>query len=208
MLHINERTIEYGFVFDNLTKLMPKTILDVGTGTTALPHVMQNCGFIVTAIDNFRDYWSKRICNRHFYIIEDDILNPKIDQRFDLITCISVLEHIPESNEAVKSMSNLLTKDGYLVLTFPYNENLYVNNIYTHPDASYGKDAPYICQVYSRSEIDNWLKNSPLELIKQDYWQVFSGRLWTLGERIIPPKRVSIYEPHHLTCVLFKTTQR
>lgn len=38
---------------------------------------------------------------------------------FDLITCISVLEHIPEDSEAVKIMWNLLKPGGRLILTFP-----------------------------------------------------------------------------------------
>ena len=45
----NERPVEFGFVFRKLSELYPRTILDVGTGTTALPHVMRNCGFLVTA---------------------------------------------------------------------------------------------------------------------------------------------------------------
>ena len=68
----NERPIEFSFVFRKLGEIYPKTILDVGTGTTALPHLMRNCGYLVTATDNVRDYWSSGMLNRHYHVIDDD----------------------------------------------------------------------------------------------------------------------------------------
>jgi SAM-dependent methyltransferase len=41
------------------------------------------------------------------------------DSSFDLITCISVLEHIPADSEAVKLMWSFLSTGGRLVLTLP-----------------------------------------------------------------------------------------
>lgn len=63
---LNERPIEYGFVFNRMAELYPKRILDVGTGTTAVPSVMRTCGPIVTASDNVRDYWPHGMFNRHY----------------------------------------------------------------------------------------------------------------------------------------------
>src|SRR5882672_10774522 len=80
---INERPVEYRFVFENLTQAFPRTVLDVGTGRTALPQLMRTCGFIVTAIDNIKDYWSNGMVNRHYYVLDDDILAPKIRGPFD-----------------------------------------------------------------------------------------------------------------------------
>jgi len=53
---INERPIEYSFVFNNLWQICPNSILDVGTGRTSLPFLMANCGFKVTAIDKVENY--------------------------------------------------------------------------------------------------------------------------------------------------------
>ena len=44
-LGINERPVEYRFVFEQLTQAFPRTVLDVGTGRTALPQLMRTCGF-------------------------------------------------------------------------------------------------------------------------------------------------------------------
>ena len=84
--HLNERPIEFSFVFKQLTNLWPKIVLDVGTGKTALPVMMKNCGLLVTAIDNIKDYWDYGMVNRHYHIIDDDIQNTKIKQKFDVIT--------------------------------------------------------------------------------------------------------------------------
>lgn len=42
-----------------------------------------------------------------------------LENSFDLITCISVLEHIPSDTEAVKKMWSLLSPGGRLILTLP-----------------------------------------------------------------------------------------
>ena len=53
----NERSAEYAFVFRHITSCAPRTVLDVGTRTTALPAQLAACGCVVTAIDNVHDYW-------------------------------------------------------------------------------------------------------------------------------------------------------
>lgn len=201
---INERPIEYRFVFESLTKACPETVLDVGTGMSALPHLINNCGFKVTAIDNIYDYWSKGMFNRHYHIIHDDITMTKLDSKFDFITCISVLKHIPNYEIAVKNIFKLLKKHGYLILTFPYNEHNYFYNIYNHPKAGYGKTKPYICQVFSRNELYKLLNTINGKIIKQEYWQCFNGEYWTIGERLYPPKQVQKNDKYQLTCLLIQ----
>lgn len=201
---ISERPIEFRFVFEQLTNLNATTVLDVGTGTTAIPHLLSQCGFFVTAIDNVRDYWPTGMFNRHFHVIDDDITQPRLDQRFDLITCISVLEHIPNHDAAIRSMFGLLNPGGHLVLTFPYNEGKYVDNVYKLPGAGYGQNAPYICQVYSRAQVDGWLKENHATVVQQEYWQCFTGEFWTFGESLHPPRRVEKDERHQLTCLLMR----
>ena len=198
-LNYNERSIEYGFVFKCITEIQPKTILDVGTGTTALPHLMRNCGPIVTAIDNIKDFWPSGMRNRHYFVLDRDITKFKSKEKFDMITCISVLEHIGNFQAAIDNMMDLLNDGGYLVLTFPYNENLYIPNVYDLPDSNaYGKIIPYICQSFSHNEVWRWGK-----IIRQEYWQCWTGDYWT-SENQIPPVQVTRNERHQLTCILIK----
>ena len=201
---INERIVEYSFVFRSLLRVTANTVLDIGTGVSSLPYLLKYCGFMVTAIDNIHDYWTRGMFNRHFYVIDDDITNTHITKKFDFITCISVLEHIQNHETAVRSMFTLLNPGGCMVLTFPYNENKYIENVYKLPEAGYGQDAPYICQVYSRNELDKWLKMNNGKIIDQEYWKVFTGDFWTFGEQLHPPRQVDNHQEHHLTCILIK----
>ncbi len=201
----NERPVEYAFVFRHLARLYPRSILDVGTGTTALPHLMRNCGFLVTATDNIRDYWPNGMFNRHYYVIDDDITDTRLTAKFDFITCISVLEHIEKSDEAVAGTFRLLTPGGYLVLTFPYTEAGYTRNVYELPGSSYGQDATYITQSYSRTNLDRWLAINRAEIVEQEYWQFWDGDCWTVGRQLIPPRQVSREEGHQLTCLLLRS---
>ena len=151
-VRFNERPIEFSFVFKKIGELYPHTVLDVGTGTTALPHLMRNCGCLVTATDNVRDYWPSGMLNRHYHVINDDITETHISDTFDLITCVSVLEHILKPDDAIRNMFSLLKPNGHLILTFPYSENNYIRNVYELPGSSYGQGAPYITQSYSRTD--------------------------------------------------------
>ncbi len=201
---INERPIEFAFLFRQLVKVWPKTILDVGTGKTALPHLMRNCGFLVTATDNIKDYWSSGMVNRHYHVINDDIRKTAITGQFDLITCISVLEHIKEHRGAMKSMYSLLNPGGLLILTCPYNNERYVPNVYKLPESSVTVNYPFVTQAFSRNELNGWLADSSFELIEQEYWDFFEGEYWTCGDMIIPPKNVNVEDRHQLTCIVFK----
>ena len=198
----NERAIEYGFTFNHISKLCPDTLLDIGTGISAFPNLVANCGIKVTAIDKIKGYWKGSFFNRHFRIENGDITTPDLNQQFDFVTCISVLEHIPEHLKAVKGMFSLVKKGGYLVLTFPFNENNYNNNVH--------KDKPnltFVTQVYSRNEINEWLKDSDMQIINQEYYNVFNGEFWGQGTMTIPPIQVNQFDKSHLTCILLKKSE-
>jgi SAM-dependent methyltransferase len=189
----------------HLSTSTPIKVLDVGTGTTALPHLLRNCGYLVTSIDNIRDYWKEcDFTNRHYHVIDDNIIATSLNDRFDFITCISVLEHIPQHDRAVDSMFSLLNPGGLIALTFPYNERNYIENVYMLPGSGYGRDLPYVCQVYTQSQVDGWLARNRGQLIAQEYWRMFTGEYWTFGEWLRPPVQVERDERHHLTCLLLQ----
>ena len=202
---INERSLEYAFALTCFSEIYPKTLLDVGTGTTAFPSVVRTCGAVVDAIDNIRDYWPSGMINRHYYIQNQDILKPIYPKKkYDMITCISVLEHIVDYDKAVQNMVSLLTERGHLCITFPYTEKRYYHNCYDEIGSSYGQDNPYITQSFSRENIHNWCNQLGLKINKQKYWQMWSGKVWTVGDRVTPPKEVSVNENHQISAILFQ----
>jgi len=203
---INERIVEFSFAFKWLSKICPLEVLDVGSGTGSWPHIIAHCGCKVTAIDKIGSYWKDGFFNRLYYVANDDITKARTTKQFDLITCISVLEHIPDHRAAISGMFGLLKPGGILVLTFPYNEKRYIDNVYKLSGSEcFGENISYICQMFSREQIDNWLKENPgTAIIEQEYYKIFSGDFWTFGGRIYPPRKVEKGQKCHLTCIVFQ----
>lgn len=138
----NERAVEYAFALESLAAANPDSVLDVGTGLSAWPHLVVKCGFRVTAVDKVSGYWREGYFNRHYWIVNDDITRPRRSGQFDFITCLSTLKHIPEHDRAVRGMFSLLRPKGRIALTFPYDEREYVPNAYDLP-GSLGRGARY-----------------------------------------------------------------
>lgn len=202
---LNERPLEYAFTLTCLSELCPESVLDVGTGTTAWPQLLANCGYNVTAIDEGNSYWGRQVANRHHHVLHDDITNPRIEGEFDAITCLSVIEHVRDHGAAIRGIRGLLGTGGHAVVSVPYQERRFTENVYALPGVSYGADAPYICRVYSRREIQRWLAEG-FEIVRQDFYRVFTGDLWAFGDRLRPPVKAGANEPHHLTCLLLRAT--
>jgi 2-polyprenyl-3-methyl-5-hydroxy-6-metoxy-1,4-benzoquinol methylase len=199
-----ERPVELAFAFSKLAQLYPRRVLDVGTGRSALPQLLRNCGFLVTASDNIHDYWAAGSANRHYHVIDDDITSTRLQGPFDLITCISVLEHVVRADLAFSQMLSLLSEGGHLILTCPYTERSYARNVYEMPGSAYGQNARFTTQSFSRAQLDEWLAGSGARIVEQEYWQAWTGSHWTIGEQVIPPVRVGVEREHQLTCLLIR----
>lgn len=198
---VNERPVEFSFVFRKLAELNPRNVLDVGTGTTALPQLIRHCGFLVMATDNIVDYWPKGMVNRHFHVQNDDITNSKLSKCFDVITCVSVLEHIDKHDDAISCMLKLLNPGGHLLLTCPYSEAKHIENVYALPGSSYGQKAPYKTRSYSRKDLDRWFVPDVCQIVEQEFWRYWEGEYWTVGKQILPPQKSSPNSAHQHTCI-------
>ncbi|HRN70737.1 MAG TPA: methyltransferase domain-containing protein [Candidatus Woesebacteria bacterium] len=122
----NERAVEVAIAIDYLKQYKNKNILEVG-------NVLSNY-FPIThdVVDPY---------DTNPFVIQEDIVlyNPK--KKYDLIICISTLEHIgwdmgddghgiqPEKGiKAVYHMKQLLKKGGLLLITTPYGYNEYLDS--------------------------------------------------------------------------------
>lgn len=201
---MSERPVEYAFAMSALSEAAPHSVLDVGPGKSSWPHLLSNCGFKTTAIDKVDDYWTGSFANRHFRVVRDDVTKPTISGPFDAITCLSVLEHIPDHTAAIRGMFSLLRPGGTLIMTFPYSEQQYCADVYRVPGAAYGTDFPFICQMYSRANVDSWIAESNATIVNQRYWEAFTGDLWAHGERLRPLREVDCASRHHLTGIVLR----
>jgi len=202
---LNERPVEYAFLFRQVARHQPRSVLDVGTGTTALPHLLRTCGTVVTAIDSMRAFWFAGEANRHWHVIHDDILATRLTEQFDLVTCVSVLEHISEHQKAVASMLRLVAPGGHLLVTAPYHERRYCPNVYELPGSELQGQAlpPYATQAFSRGELNTWLAAGS-RLIEQEYWQFYDGEYWAVGHRLPVPRQVGPHDLHQIGCMLLQ----
>jgi 2-polyprenyl-3-methyl-5-hydroxy-6-metoxy-1,4-benzoquinol methylase len=126
------RRLEYSFVLDAIETAGRRglTCLDVGCGATALPHVLSTRGHTVHACD-FDGRLIEALADRNLcqllstsvqYSAQDATDLQFGSGTFDVVTCVSVLEHIPAplDRQAVDEMIRVLKPGGLLALTVDY----------------------------------------------------------------------------------------
>ena len=194
---LNEREIEYYYSLSMIiwhrNKNNPK-ILDIGTGNSSWPHILSICGHNVKAIDEKGGYWRNIFFNRHYKVYKENILYPKrLKEKFDIITCISTIEHIEQHDLVIKNCYDLLNDSGLLILTFPYDSKTYHKNV--------SKSEKHITQVFNQKTIYRWMIDNDFKLINQRFYSCFNG-VWNRGEkfRCIESK----HEFSNLTCLTLK----
>jgi SAM-dependent methyltransferase len=109
------RRWEYSYALERIRKSKEK-VMDAGSGLTFLPAILKSRGHDVTCLDSDRqtiesakEVGYNAICGN----LQDDI-----QDKFDTIICISVLEHLDDKEAVLKNFSNLLNDGGQLILTY------------------------------------------------------------------------------------------
>jgi 2-polyprenyl-6-hydroxyphenyl methylase/3-demethylubiquinone-9 3-methyltransferase len=101
-----------------------KKILDVGCGGGILAEALANKGAQVTGIDVAE--LSLKVAKMHLHEsgLEVDYQLSTVEDfaqqhaaRFDIVTCLEILEHVPDPASIVASASRLLKPDGLLCLS-------------------------------------------------------------------------------------------
>jgi SAM-dependent methyltransferase len=113
--------------------------LDIGTGESPLPSYLYaaTC-WNITCLDKF-DWVRKQLkfsravsggqeSGERFRVVQADLLQAGLPEKsFDIITCISVIEHFEGNSDtsAIQACARLLRRGGKLILTTLVNENHY-----------------------------------------------------------------------------------
>lgn len=146
-----QRKVEYGFVLDNLS-LERKKALDVGCLGSNLADFLYLYGYDVWGIDvrNPVDGGGKP-----YNVVRGDIRATGFpDGFFDLITCISTLEHVglkgygfPERDDelegdiaALREMMRVLKAGGVLIVTVPMGAPFTIRYEGDHETRYYGEE--------------------------------------------------------------------
>lgn len=140
---INERILEIPFIYSRIP-FDPVRILDVGACESSVSLSLASIGHRVTALDTRKYHFP----HPQLEIITGDIINHHRPNYYDLVICLSTLEHIGievygntsqigQDERAVKKMFQNLKKGGRLLLTTPVDlvsGAVPGSRIYTVPD--------------------------------------------------------------------------
>jgi ubiquinone/menaquinone biosynthesis C-methylase UbiE len=129
-LHLWSRQWEYPFVFSYIQELVNKhekkaRILDAGSGCTFFPYYLTqkfsectvNCCDNDPSLTSTFEEINKILKGVDFSVSDLSSLGFE-EKTFDIVYCISVLEHTENPKKIIDEFRRVLTTDGLLILTF------------------------------------------------------------------------------------------
>jgi len=157
----------------NKTSLENKTVLDLGCGGGILSEALAKAGASVTGIDMSteainvaRDHATQSDLTINYEITPVENVIDKYKNHFDVITCMEMLEHVPDPKSIIKTCSQLIKPDGHLFFsTINRNPKSYLLAILA---------AEYILRLLPKgthdyesfirpSELDKWTRSCDLD---------------------------------------------
>lgn len=117
------RQWEYPWLLQYVPFEKEKDVLDAGGGTCHFPCLVARRSKSVTVVDKTKE---KVFFCKEFKInkISQDLSRLNISKQYDIVLCISVLEHITNYFNVIKNLAKVVKKGGYLAMTL----DLYLNN--------------------------------------------------------------------------------
>ena len=141
----------------------PGHILDVGCGTGAFLETCQSGGWVVTGMepDEKARVVAKKKLNAE---IQPNLSSVQDSHPFDVITLWHVLEHIPNLNETIAQLHELLSANGTLLIAVP-NSDSYDAQYFNKYWAAY--DVPRHLSHFTPSTIQQLFKKHNFRVAAQ-----------------------------------------
>lgn len=167
---INPLRLDY---INRLAALPGKKVLDVGCGGGILSESMAQCGASVTGIDMGKG--PLEVARLHllesgldvdYQHIPVERLAAATPEKFDVVTCMEMLEHVPDPGSVVRACTDLVKPGGHVFFsTINRNPKAYLLAIV---GAEYllrllPKGTHDYAKFIRPSELDNWIRQAGLE---------------------------------------------
>ena len=137
------------------------TILDIGAGTGEFLNSMKSFLWNVEGVEPNKT--ARELAILKGLNLKEDL--SKIRQKkFEVITLWHVLEHLPDLENKIKELHNLLEDDGVLIIAVP-NHNSYDANYYKNDWAAW--DVPRHLWHFSRKGIERKFSENNFQLIDE-----------------------------------------
>ena len=114
------------FISDNLpNNRTPLKILEVGCGNGNISYQLARYGHDVTGVDISQTTINTAIdrfgdtSGLHFKVANAEELNPSENEKYDVIVCSEVLEHLHQPKKLTLNFKNLLNEKGLAIITVP-----------------------------------------------------------------------------------------
>ncbi|MEI7494182.1 MAG: bifunctional 2-polyprenyl-6-hydroxyphenol methylase/3-demethylubiquinol 3-O-methyltransferase UbiG [Alphaproteobacteria bacterium] len=122
MLHLLN-PLRINFVVSHV-EVFGKKILDVGCGGGILTESLCKAGAFVTGIDMTsrsldvaKERANREQLNINYFLEDVELFAKKYKAAFDIVTCLEVLEHVPDSQRVIMACAELLKPGGHLFLS-------------------------------------------------------------------------------------------
>lgn len=119
--HINP--VRLSFIKNN-TSLANKRVLDIGCGGGILSESMAKESAIVTAIDASEEnisiaseHATKNDLELNYFTTTAESFSENNQEKFDLITCMELLEHVPDPSSIIKACAKMVKPGGHVMFS-------------------------------------------------------------------------------------------
>ncbi|WP_296056424.1 bifunctional 2-polyprenyl-6-hydroxyphenol methylase/3-demethylubiquinol 3-O-methyltransferase UbiG [uncultured Amphritea sp.] len=158
---------------DRIASLNSKTVLDVGCGGGILSEAMAHRGAEVTGIDMgeaplkvARLHGLESGVNVSYRQVTVEQLATEQPEQFDIVTCMEMMEHVPDPSSIVDACSQLVKPGGYVFFsTLNRNPKSYMMAIVgaEHLLKLVPKGTHDFNKFIRPSELANWIRQSGLQ---------------------------------------------
>jgi 2-polyprenyl-3-methyl-5-hydroxy-6-metoxy-1,4-benzoquinol methylase len=149
-------------LIEQTTSLTKGTLLDIGAGTGAFAHTMQQAGWAVTGLEPDAATRERAASLHGLQLQETGSLFQLPAGSFDAITMWHVMEHVHELHPYIEQIKLLLKEKGSALIAVP-NYTSYDAQVYQQYWAAY--DVPRHLYHFSPDAASNLLKQHGLKLL-------------------------------------------